>query len=177
MTLDEIGGGREPRRWSRWPRWVAAAVVVLVVVGYGVDQYARWRERSDLRACVAEAESDLDDLAYRTAGLEVYIASAVDRPDVAPSVRRSLRGIVQETVLRGLPPLTRDQSRCRAVRAWHGPARRARRDYLAYLSLRVDQVQRAVADLDALHVVVPAMAPARAQARASLAEVGVTLSP
>ena len=174
MTLDEIGGGREPRRWSRW---VAAGVVALLVAGYGVDRFAAWRERTALRACVVEAESDLDDLAFRTAGLEVYIASAVDRPDVAPSVRRSLRGIVQETVLRGLPALGRDQSRCQAVRTYHGKAERARVDYLAYLSLRVDQLERAVADLDALHVDVPALAPARAKARASLDDVGVTFSP
>jgi hypothetical protein len=152
-------------------------VVVLVAVGFGIDRFASWRERSALRACVVEAESDLDDLSYRTAGLEVYIASAVDRPDVAPSVRRSLRGIVQETVLRGLPPLERDESRCEAVRAWHGAARRARADYLAYLTLRLDQLQRAVADLEALHVDVPALPPARARARVSLADVGVTLSP
>ena len=174
MTLDEVSGGREPRRWFR-P--LGIAVVVLVALGVGADRLARHAESGALRSCVVTAESDLDDLAYRTAGLEVYIASAVDRPDVAPAVRRSLRGIVQETVLRGLPPLQRDQARCGAVRAWHGSVRTARRDYLAYLDLRVDQVQRAVEDLDALHEVVPALAPARAKARVALGRAGVALSP
>ena len=175
MTTDEVsGGGREPRRWVR-P--VAVVLALVVLTGYAADRYVRSRERSGLRGCVTEAEADLDDLAYRTAGLEVYIASAVDRPDVAPSVRRSLRGIVQETVLRGLPTLERDQLRCERARAWHPAARVARRDYRAYLDLRVDQVQRAVADLDALHEELPAVATARAKARTSLADVGVVLSP
>jgi len=174
VTADELSGGREPRRWVR-P--VAALVVLLVLAGFGTDRYLRSRERLALRSCVTQAESDLDDLAYRTAGLEVYIASAVDRPDIAPSVRASLRGIVQETVLRGLPPLERDQARCAGLHTYHAAARAARRDYRAYLDQRVDQIQRAVEDIDALHVVLPGLDAARARARASLAEAGVTLSP
>ncbi|MCU1601905.1 MAG: hypothetical protein JWO22_2614 [Frankiales bacterium] len=174
MTAEELSGGREPRRWV--PR-VIAAVVVLLVAAYTGDRLVRRHERTVLRACVVAAESDLDDVSFRTAGLETYIASAVDRPDIDPAVRKSLRGIVQETILRGLPPLQRDQARCLAVHAWHGPVRSARRDYLAYLDLRLDQVQRAVADLDAWHVLPPEIPAARAVARVSLAAAGVPLSP
>ncbi|MFN2538165.1 MAG: hypothetical protein ABR549_08435 [Mycobacteriales bacterium] len=174
MTLEEISGGREPRRWLR-PG--AVVLVLALVAGFAADRLVRDHERRALRRCVVEAESDLDDLAYRTAGLEVYLASAVDRPDIAPSVRSSLKGIVQETVLRGLPPLQRDQTRCTSVRVWHQAARDARRYYVAYLDLRVSQIVRAVKDIDELHVVVPDLLAARARARAALAEVDVRLSP
>ena len=176
MTLDEVRGGsaREPRRWVRA---VGVLVVVALLVGVAADRWLRSQERSALKTCVVRAEADLDDMAYRTAGLEVYISSAVDRPDIAPSVRRSLRGIVQETVLRGLPALQRDQRRCTSVSVRHGAARTARRDYLAYLSTRLDQLDRAVVDLDALHEVVPGLDARRDRARASLARVGVRLSP
>jgi hypothetical protein len=174
VTAEEISGGREPRRWIR-PAGVV--LVLLLVAGFGADRLVRDHERRSLRSCVVAAESDLDDLAYRTAGLEIYIASAVDRPDAIPSVRRSLRGIVQESVLRGLPPLQRDQARCLAVRAWHSGAKAGRREYLSYLDLRVRQVLRAVENIDEWHVVVPEIVTARARARAALASVGVSLSP
>lgn len=174
MTAEEISGGREPRRWVR--PVVAVLLVVLIAVIAG-DQLLRRHERQALQRCVTAAESDLDDLTYRTAGLEVYIASAVDRPDIPSSVRRSLRGIVQETLLRGVPPLQRDQRRCSSTRTWHQAATAGRRAYLAYLDLRVQQVLRAVENLDALHVVVPEIAPARDRARSELAKAGVTLSP
>ena len=174
MTREEITGGREPRRWIRPLAALALLVVITAVVG---DRLVRRHERQSLRHCVVHAELDLDDLSFRIAGLEIYIASAVDRPDIAPSVRRSLRGIVQESVLRGLPPLQRDQSRCEAVRAWHSASKDGRGAYLAYLELRMQQLQRAEEDIDALHVVVPELASARATARTALAAVGVSLTP
>lgn len=174
MTPEEITGGREPRRWLR-P--VGVLVAVALVVGFVADRLVRDNERDALRRCVVEAEADFDDLAYRTAGLEIYIASAVDRPDVSPAVRASLRGIVQETVLRGLPPLYRDQVRCMSVRAWH-PVMKAGRDaYLGYLEERLAQVRRAVEDIDALHVRLPEVTSARARARAALSHAGVPLAP
>jgi hypothetical protein len=174
VTAEELSGGREPRRWLR-P--AAAVALLLVLLGYGADRLVSDHERRALRDCVTEAESELDDLSYRTAGLEVYIASAVDRPDIPASVRSSLRRIVQETVLRGLPPLQRDQARCLSVRAWHHAARIGRREYISYLELRVSQVVLAVQDIDELHVVLPAVVAARGRARRALADVGVPLSP
>ncbi len=174
MTREEISGGREPRRWIRPAGFL---VVLALVAGVVADRLVTDHERGALRRCVAEAESDLDDLAYRTAGVEIYISSTVDRPDVSPAVRRSLKGIVQETVLRGLPPLQRDETRCRSVRTWHGAAQAGRRAYLAYLELRLGQIQRASKDIDALHVTDPDVVEARARARQALADLGVRLSP
>jgi hypothetical protein len=156
---------------------VAALVVVVLAVAFAGDRLLRDHESRALRDCVLEAESDLDDLSYRTAGIEVYIASTVYRPDIPASLRDSLKGLVEETVLRGLPPLQRDQVRCESVRAWHRRAKTGREDYLAYFDLRMQQLSRAVEDIHALHVEVVGLADARARARAALAPLGVRLSP
>ena len=174
MIPEEISSGREPRRWPGVVIALTAVVVVLVLL---LDRIVDDRERSSLRRCVSAAEADLDDLAFRTAGVEVYVGSRVNSPDVPQVVRASLEGIVEETVLRGLPALRRDRAGCVRMTGWHPAARTARRDYLAYLDLRMGQLSLAAQDIDALHARRPDIQQARSLAVRSLARLGVTISP
>ena len=174
MTGDELSGGREPR-----PRLRAAALVgaLAVAAAFAGERVVDHQERGALRRCVAASEADVADVTRRAAGVEQYVSPALNRPDVAPAVRDSLRSIVQLTVLRGLPSLRRDRDRCGAVGGWHPRVREGRRAYLGYLDLEVRQLTLAAHDLDALHGNAAAIGSARAQARHRLAAVKLTLSP
>jgi hypothetical protein len=174
VTRDEISGGREPRRWLG-P--VIAVTTVVAVLALLLDRAVDGRETSSLRRCVAAAEADLNDIAFRTAGVEQYVGSRVNSPDVPLTVRSSLTGIVEETVLRGLPALRRDRAGCADGPGWHPAARAARRDYLGYLDLRLGQLALAAQDIDALHTRRPDVQLARERARLSLARLGVRIRP
>jgi hypothetical protein len=172
-VIDVLGEDRPPRVPLRVRRWVAFPAVVVLALGGAGDVALRAHESAALRSCVRHADGDVVDLTNRAAAVETYAGSSLYGATAPPRVRHSLASLVEQTVAARLPALRGDRSRCEGAWHLHPSARRARRDYVAWLDLRLRQLTAASTDLDALHHDVPGQAAARDRAVRSLAELSV----
>jgi hypothetical protein len=172
-VTDVLGEDRPPRVPLRVRRRLALSAVLVLAVGGASDVALRAHESAALRSCVRQADADVVDVTRRAAAVETYAGPSLYGASSPPRVRHSLASLVEQAVAARLPALRADRSRCQGSWQLHPSARRARRDYVAWLDLRLRQLTAASTDLDALHHDVPGQAAARDRAVRSLAVLSV----
>ena len=129
-----ITGGRERRR--RLPRFLAPAVVVIVLIGYGAVTLDRNSRHNEFKALLAATVNGQATAAHADATLESTRQYTMPLLGSAqPNVRAGLQQLIDQSAGQGVAQVraTRAAVASTSVLPWHNALHKAKAAELAYL--------------------------------------------
>jgi hypothetical protein len=132
-VVDEVSGAGEP---SRRTRALVVTLVVLLVLGIGLDRWQVARERSALLEAVVGGEQVVQGSAASLRGLREYVGPLVSDVDARPEAREWAFDTLRADAARWRPRVREERTQVLdlAVAPWHGDVRAARDAYAGRLA-------------------------------------------